>query len=99
MVIAVCGLFLFSGILHANTLFTTAVNYGAGSLPSSVAVGDLNGDSKPDIVVTNAAGGNVSVLLNNGNGTFQSAVNYGAGSGAYSVAVGDFNADGKNDLA
>ena len=29
-----------------------------------IATGDLNGDSKPDMVITNSAGSNVSVLLN-----------------------------------
>ena len=44
------------------------------SSPESVAVGDVNGDGKPDLIVANYDGGNtVSVLLGNGNGTFQTA--------------------------
>ncbi|MGD0506355.1 MAG: VCBS repeat-containing protein [Terriglobales bacterium] len=68
----------------------------AGTSPQSVAVGDFNGDGKPDLVVANAT--NVGVLLGNGDGTFQAAVYYGAGSGPRAVAVGDFNGDGKLDL-
>jgi hypothetical protein len=79
--------------------FQVAPTYAAGSGPSSVAVGDFNGDGKPDLAVTNRESNNVSVLLGNGDGTFQAAVNYGAGSGPVSVAVGDFNGDGKPDLA
>ena len=79
--------------------FFAAGTFGAGSDPLSVAVGDFNGDGKPDLAVANSGSNNVSVLLGNGDGTFQAAVNYGAGTEPYSVAVGDFNGDGKPDLA
>jgi hypothetical protein len=67
------------------------------SFPSnnSLAMGDFNGDGKPDLVT-----GNGDVLLGNGDGTFQKPVSYLFGSAfAVSVAVGDFNGDGKTDLA
>jgi 6-phosphogluconolactonase (cycloisomerase 2 family) len=64
-----------------------------------VAVGDFNGDGKPDLVTANYWSGNVSVLLGNGDGSFQAHVDYGAGSGPSSVAVRDFNGDAKPDLA
>ena len=64
-----------------------------------MAVGDFDGDGKPDLAVANALSDNVSVLLGNGDGSFQAAKNFGAGSYPVSVAVGDFNGDGKPDLA
>jgi len=74
--------------------------YKAGSVQSSVAVADLNGDGHPDVVVANAiSDGTVSVLLNNGDGTFPPRTNYGAGALPASVAVGDVNGDGAPDLA
>jgi hypothetical protein len=76
-----------------------AVNYGAGATSKSVAVGDLNGDGKPDLAVANYNSNTVSVLLGNGNGTFAAAVNYGTGSFPLSVAIGDLNGDGRLDLA
>ena len=86
--------------------FHAAANYGAGTNPCSVAVGDFNGDGKPDLAVANLGlfGGNytegsVSVLLGNGDGTFQPAVNYTPGGNPSYVVAGDFNADGKLDLA
>jgi len=81
--------------------FHTAVNYTAGLAPRSVAVGDLNGDGKPDMAVANWGFpnvGSVSLLLGRGDGTFQDAVNYRSGDRTYSVAVADFNGDGKLDL-
>jgi hypothetical protein len=89
-------------------LFLPIVTYGSGGTgASSVAVADVNGDGKPDLVVANICAsstdcskGTVAVLLGNGDGTFQTAVTYGSGGqGATSVAVGDLNGDGKPDLA
>jgi len=40
------------------------VNYAAGTDPLSVAVGDFNGDGKPDLAVPNHGSSNVSILLN-----------------------------------
>jgi hypothetical protein len=81
--------------------FQTAVNYPAGSDAESLAIGDLNADGIPDVVVSNLRAGTVAVLLGNGDGTFQAAVHYAAAVGKRSniVALGDFNGDGFMDLA
>ena len=73
--------------------------FDAGSGPQSVAVGDFNGDGKPDLAVVNSYSNNVSILLGNGDGTFQIHVDYPTGAQPGSVAIGDFNGDGKLDLA
>ena len=44
--------------------FQNALNYSAGADATSVAVGDLNADGKPDLVFTDDAGNNLVVLLN-----------------------------------
>jgi hypothetical protein len=90
-------------------LFLQAVTYFSGGQgPTSVAVADVNGDGKPDMVVLNACPITgcvntevVGVLLGNGDGTFQPAVTYSSGGTSYgrgSVAIADLNKDGKPDL-
>jgi hypothetical protein len=82
--------------------FMARQDYPAGPAPSSVAVGDFDGDGRSDLVVADFqlnSPGKLSVLLGNGDGTFQAAQSIAAGDAAVSfVAVGDFNADGKLDL-
>jgi FG-GAP-like repeat/FG-GAP repeat len=83
-----------------NGTFRAPMTYSSGGVNSnSVAVADVNGDGKPDLVVVNVNSGTVAVLLGKGNGTFQPAVTYGAGGAApISVAVADINNDGNPDL-
>lgn len=75
----------------------------AGGL-STFAVGDLNGDGRPDIITANSADGKVFQLNNQGSFAFSAAVNVfslaGAGLfGAYDLAIGDVNGDGAADVA
>ena len=44
-----------------------------------MAIGDVNGDGKPDLVVANYGSNTVSVLLGNGNGTFQTQQTFATG--------------------
>jgi hypothetical protein len=65
---------------------------------TSVAIADLTGNGKQDIIVTDSDG--VSILLGNGDGTFQPPTNVSTGGlVASDVAVGDFTGSGKLDLA
>jgi hypothetical protein len=102
------------GVLLGNGdgTFQPAIGYpSGGSIANGVAVGDVNGDGIPDILVANectnctgagnhgAAGdGVLGVLLGKGSGAFQSATTFDLGVyGGYSVAIGDGNGDGKPD--
>jgi FG-GAP-like repeat len=72
----------------------------------SVAIADVNGDSTPDIIVTNACGAEsncVTGSVGNGDGTFQAAISYSSGGDlpgdlADSIAIADVNVDGSPDL-
>jgi hypothetical protein len=75
-------------------------SFAAGEDPASVAVGDFNGDSDPDLAVANASSDDVSVLLGEAGGSFAEATNFSTGGFLpVSVAVGDFNGDSDPDLA
>jgi hypothetical protein len=85
-----------SGILGAPVQLPISV----GSM-EDLAVGDMNGDGKPDLVL--AAGNSVHVLKSNGNGTFQAPISTVGSAVAGTVAVklvdvGDFDKDGKLDV-
>ncbi len=87
---------------NGDGTFQPVVSYSSGpawEYQSSVAVADVNGDGKPDLLATNFDSGSVGVLLGNGDGTFQTAVTYG-GCGPYcsSVTAADVNGDGSLDL-
>jgi hypothetical protein len=74
--------------------------------PSSIAVGDVNGDGRSDLVI-NLIGGEDStvsqlgVLLGNGDGTFRAPIlqSPDTSGGDGDVALGDFNNDGRLDAA
>jgi hypothetical protein len=88
---------------QGNGIFSTAKSYstawyGANRVADQVTVGDLNGDRKPDIIVTSPGVNSISVLLNSGNGTFAATQTYTVGGSPTSLAVGDFNRDGKLDI-
>ncbi len=82
----------------------TAAPLGAIAL----ALGDFNGDGKPDLaVLTDQTATDVSqtkitetatIFLGQGDGTFKSGATYAAGPYASGIATGDFNGDGKLDL-
>jgi hypothetical protein len=69
-----------------------------GQTAYSVAIGDLNGDGNPDLVVTDNRGA-VNVMLGNGDGTFQAPVTYGTGGwGNVFTILADLRGDGILDL-
>ncbi len=64
-----------------------------------MAIGDLVGVDGPDLAVASFSSDDVSVLLNQGDGTFAAAVAYDAGVGPQSVAIGDLDGVNGADLA
>jgi PKD repeat protein len=82
-----------------DPLFDARVDYLAGSHPRSVFCVDLDRDTDLDLAVANALSDNVSILINNGDGTFQSTINYGVGDSPRSVFCADLDGDTYLDVA
>lgn len=76
--------------------FPSQTDYATGISSTFVATGDLNGDGKIDLAVSNQTTNNVSVLFNNGTGGFGSPTQLGVGAGPFTVRLADL--DGDNDL-
>jgi len=103
--VSVLAAVLLSGSCGWAQQFRFPPEYNVGvdplgfAFPNAIAVGDFNGDGKPDVAITHNDGSAVSILLGNGDGTFQPPVNYQTGYGPAALVVGDFNGDGLADLA
>ena len=76
------------------------VTIHVGQGPRWVSVADVNHDGNPDVLVTNADAGTVSVLLGDGNGQFREAPGspFAAGPQPNDLAIADMNGDGHPDL-
>ena len=61
-------------------------------------MGDVDGDGKFDLVVTNESSTTIAVLLNQGSGVFGSARTKTVGESPHALALGDLNGDGKLDV-
>jgi VCBS repeat-containing protein len=86
--------------------FTAGPSVAAGSLPTSIAVGDFDQNGDLDLAVADKSAGVIVVLRGDGAGRFTVAAIIASGSyrpaelrEPASVAVGDFNDDHDPDLA
>jgi len=82
--------------------FAAPKSYATADSAESLAIGDLNGDGRPELATASPEHepeGNVSVLVNRGDGRFEAKVDYDTAFGATSIAIADLNDDGKPDLA
>lgn len=78
---------------------TDTKTYPVGDEPLRAIALDLNYDGWPEIVSANFASRNVSVLLNNGDGTFQPSLTYMVGRQPHSIVGCDFDGDNEPDVA
>lgn len=88
--------------LAGSINFSAKVDFTTGTGPSTAINSDIDGDGKPDLVLTNRFSGTLSVFRNTstlGTLSFASKVDFTTGNEPMSVHIGDIDGDGKPDLA
>ena len=81
--------------------FGPPITYAAGGSPRRMAVGDFNGDSRPDLAVSldgSGPAGYLSILMNDGTGKFGAPSLVSFQGQPTRAVIGDVNNDGKLDI-
>ncbi len=90
-----------NGSSKGDISFTAGPSYSTATTPSAVAVYDLDGDGRPDIIVLNEVSNSLSVFRNTSSGgvvSFAARVDFGTGLLPTGMAIGDLDGDGKPDI-
>ncbi len=81
--------------------FAAGVDFTTGLEPWAPIVSDIDGDSKPDIIIDNSNGTSISILRNtssSGSISFASKSDFSTNGNGQNVAAGDLDGDGKTDI-
>ena len=92
---------VISGQILTDSSFNARTDFSFGIYPSFIARGDLDGDGKPDMVVSNFSSNDISVFHNTctpGNISFSLIKNYLANPEPEGIKIDDINGDGKPDV-
>src|SRR5262245_29886055 len=79
------------------TLFIEAVTYPTGGNARAVAVGDFNGDTKPDVATANINLRGVAIVLNDGNGGLEAPILTPLNDDPVAIAAVDLRGNGITD--
>jgi len=93
---------VFRNTTAGNTIvFAAEQDFSVVSAPYRVVIGDLDGDGKPDLAITNNGGTQISLYRNTstpGTISFATRIDLSVGGAPFGVAIGDLDGDGKPEL-
>ena len=98
MAVADAGINKVSVLLSVLNTFQSPVNYDVGTAPQDVAIGQIAGDDKSDIVTANFGSNNVTVLTGNADGTFGNAMSFPVSPQPKAVALGTIDNNTSTDI-
>lgn len=94
---------IYKNTSSATTIsFAAKIDYITGSAPYNLNIGDLDGDGKLDIIVSNQNSNSVSIYKNTSSLnaiSFNSKIDFTTGTQPGAIAVADIDNDGKLDLS
>jgi hypothetical protein len=85
----------------ATISFALKADYATDNGPYSVAISDINGDGKPDIITANNGSDHISLFKNTstpGNISFDNRIDISAPTSPFSITASDLDGDGKPEL-
>jgi hypothetical protein len=78
--------------------FYNKLVFPSDNQPSGIAIADVNGDGREDLIVSNTSDNSVAIFLGQMDGPFGSKTDFAAETAPGYVKVGDFNGDRKMDI-